>query len=62
MERRERNQVKTEARRTDTMGGVIRDLISKGERKRDNLSLKSDHGWSKCQEVQLIRVFGTDRW
>jgi hypothetical protein len=44
MERRERNQVKTEVRRTETMGGMIRDLLAISERKRDNPWLKSDHG------------------
>ena len=29
--RRDRNQVKTDARRTETMGGMIGDLILKGE-------------------------------
>ena len=43
------------------MGGMIGDLIARGERIRDNPSLKDDHGWSKCQGFQLIRVFGTDR-
>jgi hypothetical protein len=42
------------------MGGMISDLIARGERKRDNPWLKSDYGRNKCQELQLIRVFGTD--
>jgi hypothetical protein len=60
MERRDRNQVVVEARRIETMGGMIGNLIASGERIRDNLSLKGDYGQSKCQELQLIRVFGTD--
>ncbi len=61
MARRERNHVPMDARRTETTGGMIADLIARGERKRENPSLKSDHGQNKCQEFQLIRVFGTDK-
>ncbi len=60
MERRDRNQTKIEARRTETTGGMIADLFARGERIRDNASLKDDHGQDKCQEFQLFRVFGTD--
>jgi hypothetical protein len=42
------------------MGGMIGNLIASGGRLRDNPSLKGDHGQSKCQALQLIRVFGTD--
>src|SRR5262245_14225578 len=61
MERRDRNQVVVEARRIETMGGMIRDLLARGGRIWDNPSLKGDHGQSKCQALQPIRVFGTDR-
>jgi hypothetical protein len=44
------------------MGGMIGDLISSGERIRENPPLKGGHDQIKCQEFQLIRVFGTDRW
>jgi hypothetical protein len=60
MERRERNQVMIYARRAETTGGTIADLIARCEWIQDNASLKHDHGQSKCQEFQLIRVFGTD--
>ena len=43
------------------MGGMIGNLLASGERIWDNPSLKSDHSQSKCQELQLIRVFGTDK-
>ncbi len=40
---------------------MIADLIARVERIQENASLKDDHGQSKCQEFQLIQVFGTDR-
>ncbi len=40
---------------------MIADLIARVERIQENESLKDDHGQSKCQEFQLIQVFGTDR-
>jgi hypothetical protein len=43
------------------MGGMMGNLIASGEPIRDKPSLKRDHGQSECQELQLIRVFGTDR-
>jgi hypothetical protein len=61
MERRDRNQVVVEAKRIETMGGMIGNLIASGGRIQDNPLLKGDHGQSKCQALQLIRVFGTDR-
>ncbi len=42
-------------------GGRISDLIASGEPIRGKPSLTDDHGQSKGQELQLIRVFGTDR-
>ncbi len=36
MERRDRNQVKIEARRIETTGGMIGDLITSGEQIREN--------------------------
>ncbi len=45
----------------ETTGGMIADLIARGERIRDNALLKGDHGRSKCQEFQQIRVFDTDK-
>jgi hypothetical protein len=62
MERRDRNQVKTDARRTETTGGMISDLMLRGEPIRDPPSLKGDQGRSQCQGFQLIRVFGTLRY
>jgi hypothetical protein len=60
MERRDRNQVVVEARRLETMGGMIGNLIASGEQIREKPSLKGDHDRRKCQDFQLIRVFGTD--
>jgi hypothetical protein len=61
MERRERNHVAMEARRITTTHGMFGDLIARGERIRELALCKSDYGRDKCQEVQLIRVFGTHR-
>ena len=41
---------------------MIADLIARVERIQENASLKDDHGQSKCQEFQLIQVFGTDKY
>jgi hypothetical protein len=61
MEQRERNQVMMYARRAETTGGMIADLLARCEQIQDNASLKNDYDQTKCQEFQLIRVFGTDR-
>jgi hypothetical protein len=41
---------------------MIGDLIARGERIWELALCKSDYGRDKCQEVQLIRVFGTHRF
>jgi hypothetical protein len=61
MERRDRNQVMIDVRRAETTGGMSADLLARGERIRDKASLNNDDVQRKCQEVQLIRVFGRDR-
>ena len=61
MERRDRNQVEMEAMRIATMGGMIRNPILSSEQIREIASLKHDHDWSRCQEFQPMRVFGTHR-
>jgi hypothetical protein len=60
MARRDGNQVKTDTSRIETTGGMIGDLILRGEQVGEHPSLKSDHDRSTCQAFQLIRVFGTD--
>ena len=58
MARRERNQVKIEARKTGTTGGMIRDLVARGESTRETLALKDDLDQYRSQEIQPFRVFG----
>ena len=41
--------------------GMIGDLLWSGEPIRANLPLKDDHCQERSQEIQPIRVFGTDR-
>ena len=38
---------------------MISDLTLRGEQIHDHSSLKGDHGQGQCQDVPLIRVFGT---
>jgi hypothetical protein len=61
IERRDRNQVKMDARRIETTGGMIGDLILSGEQLGENPPLKGGQEQIKCQAFQLIRVFGTHR-
>jgi hypothetical protein len=44
MARRDRNQIKIEARRIKTTDSMIGDLIARGEAIWENLPLKDDHG------------------
>jgi transposase len=50
-----------DASRIETTRGTIGDLITRGERIRETASFKDAHGRRKCQEIQPIRIFGTDR-
>jgi hypothetical protein len=59
---RDRNQVAIDVSRIETARGMIGDLIMRGERIREISPLQGDHGRDKCQEIQLIRIIGTDRW
>jgi hypothetical protein len=51
-----------DARRIETTRGMIGDLIAKGEWIREQALCKGDHGRGKCQEFQLIRVFGIHKF
>jgi hypothetical protein len=49
------------ASRMETMGGIIRALLTSVEQIRETARLEGDHGRDKCQAFPLIRVSGTHR-
>jgi transposase-like protein len=61
IDNRDRNQSKTDVSRIETTRGMIGHLITNGKRIRETSLSKGDHGRRKCQEIQPIRIFGTDK-
>src|SRR5688572_27138632 len=58
---RDWNQVVMDVSRIETTRDMIGDLIARGERIRETLLLKGGHAQCKCQEFQLLWIFGTDK-
>jgi hypothetical protein len=61
MVRRDWNQVKRDARRAVTTGGLRGNLITKDRQIRERPLLEMGRGRIKCQEFQLILLFETYR-